>query len=87
MNDVEQNLQYFLMQLDGFREAVRQCQREVSEPIDQVISALSREKSQDFMSVSLDLDNCASKMTKELIPGLQNGLDHRLRILRVYLHE
>ncbi|OLQ85145.1 hypothetical protein BIY21_19335 [Vibrio ponticus] len=87
LNDVEQNLQQFVTQLDSFSEAVRQCQRELLDPTDEVTAMLPHSKANTFRTLSTDLDTVASKLTHSLAPGLQSGLEYRLHVLRTYLHE
>ncbi|KDM89865.1 hypothetical protein [Photobacterium galatheae] len=87
LNDVEQNLQQFVAQLDSFSEAVRQCQRELSAPFDEVTAVLPHMKAHSYHSLSTELDTIASKLTHSLAPGLQSGLEYRLHLLRNYLHE
>lgn len=87
LNDVEQNLQQFVTQLDSFSEAVRQCQRELVEPLEEVTSVLPHTKADTYRTFATELDSIASKLTHNLVPGLQSGLEYRLHILRVYLNE
>ena len=87
MDKVEENLQLFLTQLDSFADAVRTCQRNLLDPMDQLATLLPVEKQSLFASMTADLDDKSKAITEELVPGLRDGLDYRLHILRVYLHE
>lgn len=87
LNDVEQNLQQFVMQLDSFSEAVRQCQRDIFEPLEEVNTLLPHSKVNVYQTIHTELDTAASNLTHNLTPGLQKGLEYRLHILRNYLHE
>ncbi|OLQ88228.1 hypothetical protein BIY22_08675 [Vibrio panuliri] len=87
LNDVEQNLQQFVTQLDSFSEAVRQCQRELLDPVDEVTAVLPHTKANTYRMLSTELDSVASKLTHSLAPGLQSGLEYRLHVLRTYLYE
>lgn len=87
LNDVEQNLQQFVMQLDNFSETVRRCGQELAEPMEEVTSQLPLAKANSYRSLSAELDVVTNNLTHTLIPGLKSGLEYRMHVLRVYLHE
>ena len=87
MDNVEENLKLFLTQLDSFSEAIRSCQRNLLEPLEELMSVLPAEKQLALAPITSEMNEKSKSLTEELIPSLHDGLDYRLHILRVYLHE
>ena len=87
LDNVEGSLQQFLKQLDSLSCTVRACQNKLSSQLDELVTLLPVEKQSVLEIMAADLVDKQKNITDKLIPDLHGGLDHRLNILRIYLHE